>query len=94
LTDGSCTSSFSPTEGFSTFFLKGKGTFFIGGGGLGGNEIGRITGGTGSSSSPSSGESDVSGRFASLLSSGDLEACRFRGVETMNSRLKNPEPRW
>jgi hypothetical protein len=90
----SCTSSFSPTEGFSTFFLKGKGTFFNGGGGLGGNEIGKIAGGTGSSSSPSSGDSDVSGRLTSLLSSGDLEACRFRGVETINSSLKFQRPQW
>lgn len=91
LIDVSCTSNFSPTEGFSTFFLKGKGTFVNCGGGLGGNEIGRIVGGTGSSSSPSSGESDVSVRLASLLSSGDLEACRLRGVETMNPCLKIPE---
>ena len=47
-----------------------------------------MVGGTGSSSSPSSGDSDVSGRLTSLSSSGDLEACRFLGVEGMNSGLK------
>ena len=66
--------------------MKGKGTFV---GGLGGNEIGIIVGGGAeSSSSPSSGDSEVSGRLASL-SSGDLEACRFRGVKTMPRQVQS-----
>lgn len=69
-----CTSTFSPTKGFSIFFLNGKGTF-VGWCGLGGNGIG-IVGGAESSSSPSSGDSDV-GRF------------RFRGVKTMPRQVQS-----
>lgn len=57
----------------------------MGGGGLGGNEIGKIVRGAGSSSSPSSGDSDTIGRLTNLLPSGDLEAWRFRGVEVMRN---------
>lgn len=83
LSDGP--SAESPVAVFNeSFFLKGKGTFFVvvAGCGFGGRGIKIVGAGAVSSTSPSSGD-ELRGRFAYLPPSGDLDASLLRGVETV-----------